>query len=133
MDHRSYFSALERLKASFGPGGEELLPGIIEVFFEQAPKVLAEAHRALDGSHLAELGRAAHTLKGQGAQFGAARLEKACLDIEKLAKEGIVEGVPELIREAEEAFRNAVPALRAACRQVIRAREEQECSADRRM
>jgi HPt (histidine-containing phosphotransfer) domain-containing protein len=62
------------------------------VFAEHAPLQLAALRRAVSSGSHAEIGRAAHRLKGGARSFGAARLGDAAEAIERMARAGSLPG-----------------------------------------
>jgi CheY-like chemotaxis protein len=107
----SYLDALERLRGTIGAQADALLPELLDTFFRQAPEFLRDARLALGEDRIADLRRAAHTLKSNSANFGAAGLQAVCRDIERRAKEGVVDGISELLSKAEAEFVLARAAL----------------------
>lgn len=78
-------------------GDASFLSEVVEAFREDSPPRLAalrEAHARRDGATLMQ---AAHTLKGSSGNFGAARLQVLCAEIERLGREDQVDGVLPLI------------------------------------
>lgn len=82
-------AALEGLREI---GGEEFLDDLVDTFLADAPPLLA----ALRGRDPDEVRRAAHTLKSNGATFGATRFSESCRELEALARDGNLGGAPEL-------------------------------------
>jgi CheY-like chemotaxis protein len=104
-------TALERLRASLGAQGEAILPGLIEDFYQDAPKLMAEARRRWEGGQAAELRRAAHTLKSSSATFGAMALSELARELEHKARDGALENVEELLVRIDGAYVQARAAL----------------------
>ena len=90
-----------------------MLPELIEGFYQDAERLLAEAHQALDQGRAGDLRRAAHSLKSTSATFGAMALSEAAKDLEHLAQDGMLEGASERIALAEAEFARARAALEA--------------------
>ncbi len=84
--------------------GGGILAKLIDLFIENTPQVLAEARVALTHHSSPQLARAAHTLKGSCANFGAVRMREACARIEALANRGSLDGAGELIDQVEQEF-----------------------------
>lgn len=74
-------AAIENLRQV---GGDEFVAELTQTFLADAPGLLA----ALHGSDVAEVHRAAHTLKSNAATFGATRLSNLCLELEAQARDG---------------------------------------------
>ena len=101
---------------SDGDGG--ILASLIDTFLDNTPRILADARSAIAAKDAGELRRSAHTLKGSGSNFGAARLCDACARLEHLASGTALSGAPALLSEIEREFdcvRIALECERPAC------------------
>lgn len=68
-------------------GGDlALFEEITGLFREDCPKMLSQIRSAVQGADAAALERAAHTLKGCVANFGAGPAASAALDLEKMGR-----------------------------------------------
>jgi CheY-like chemotaxis protein len=85
-------------------GEESILGRLIDLFLENTPSVLKEAHAALDSHSSPLLARAAHTLKGSCSNFGADRMRDACLELELEANKGELGRAAELLGRVEREF-----------------------------
>ena len=65
---------------------------MIDTFLADAPTLLATLHHALEGETTAEVRRAAHTLKSNGATLGATEFAELCRALEQQAKDGRLDG-----------------------------------------
>jgi CheY-like chemotaxis protein len=83
-------AALERLQETTG-GDPDLLTAVVDAFLGDAPRLIDGARQAMKQGRLDEIRRAAHTLKSNGATFGAIRFSELCRELESLAKSGAVE------------------------------------------
>ncbi|MEX2174336.1 MAG: Hpt domain-containing protein [Pirellulaceae bacterium] len=92
-------------------GDEALFREMVGLLREDAPRWLAELHGALQDSDLSRARRAAHTLKGLAANFGASRAMAAAAEMERLVKTETSEGMPGAETELEEALLELVAAL----------------------
>jgi CheY-like chemotaxis protein/HPt (histidine-containing phosphotransfer) domain-containing protein len=92
--------ALERLVETIGDE-RTLLTTLISTFLSDAPRLVAAARRGLEHGRTDEIRRAAHTLKSNGATFGATSLSELSRQLEALARSGILEGADELIAGIE--------------------------------
>jgi CheY-like chemotaxis protein len=97
-------SALERLRDTLGKQADMLLPTLVKSFIEDGTRLLNEAGRALQQKNAQDLRRAAHTLKSNGATFGAVMLSTVAKQLEQLGGEGQFEGAAELIERAGREF-----------------------------
>ncbi len=73
-------------------GDEKLLEELIALFLQEYPRLLAELWAAGDRGDCVALTRAAHTLKGQIAFFGAVSAYELVLRLEMMGREGKLEG-----------------------------------------
>lgn len=98
------------LKALAVTAGDDYLPILVEAFIAEIPELLrplTPGHRIED---LAEVRRAAHTLKSNAASFGATVLASQCQQAEALAKAGDIAGIGPILA----AIAQEVPAVRSA-------------------
>jgi len=97
-------------------GGDDFLGELIDTFLDDAPGVLAALRRSLDEGDVDGLRRAAHTLKSNGATFGAREFSELCRRLEEQARTGELDGAYGLvdrIDEEYETFRRALAELRS--------------------
>ena len=71
------------------------LAEVIDAFVADAPALLAALRRSLEEKDADELRRAAHTLKSNGATFGAEQFSELCRQLEQRAKSGQLTGASE--------------------------------------
>jgi histidine phosphotransfer protein HptB len=98
-------AALDELRAL---GGEEFLSELVDTFLAEAPAQLAALHKG----DVAEVRRAAHTLKSNGATFGAGHFSELCRELEEQAKRSDLAGAPELAARIEAEYALLAEALR---------------------
>jgi PAS domain S-box-containing protein len=103
-------AALETLKEL---GGDDFLAEVIDAFLADSPALLATLRRSLDEKDAVELRRAAHTLKSNGATFGAQRFSELCRELEQRARSGQLEGASELVERIEQEYEPLQEALAA--------------------
>ncbi len=106
-------TALDNLLATVG-GDEAFLAEMIDTFLDDAPKLLAAMHHAVDDANAGELRRAAHTLKSNSANFGAMNLSKLCKELEEIVKSGALDGAAEGIARMEAEYAQVKRALETA-------------------
>ena len=94
-------AALERLVRM---GGNKLAVEMIDLFFDFAPKILAEARTALPTGDLATVGRVGHTLRSSAQNLGALQLRTAAEQLEQAAREQQAAALPALLTAVEAAF-----------------------------
>jgi HPt (histidine-containing phosphotransfer) domain-containing protein len=107
-------AALEKLREL---GGDDFLDELINTFLADAPSLLAILRRALEQDDSDEVRRAAHTLKSNGATFGAEDFSELCRELEARAKDGRLAGADELVDRIDGDYarlQEALAALRAA-------------------
>jgi PAS domain S-box-containing protein len=79
-------------------GGEpEFLVEVVEAFLSDTPPRIETIKATLASGDGDGLGRAAHSLKGSSGNFGAARLQALCADIERLGRAGQLTGLAPLV------------------------------------
>jgi PAS domain S-box-containing protein len=105
-------AALERLMQTIGDDAE-LLPALIDTFLRDVPQLVDSARRGLQQGQADEVRRAAHTLKSNGATFGAMGLSELSRQLESLARSGTLEGTAELIARLEAEYEQVRIALEA--------------------
>ncbi len=92
--------ALDRLG-----GDQELLRELVQFFLEDSPGLLDRLRDGLGAGHAQSVERAAHSLKGLAANFGATRAIDLAASIERLGRDGDLGGAsqrfPELQTEIE--------------------------------
>jgi HPt (histidine-containing phosphotransfer) domain-containing protein len=104
-------AAMRRLQGLLGKRATEMLPVLIESFFNDAVELQARARDALAQNKAEELRRAAHTLKSNSKKFGATTLAELCQELENQAKSGILENAEELLRQIETEYPKVQVAL----------------------
>lgn len=102
-------AVFETLKASVG---EDFIGELIETYLDDAPKLIADIHRALQENDPEPMRRAAHSLKSNSGNFGATRVVELAKTLEMTAKSGMLEGAPEMLARLETEYRQAADELR---------------------
>lgn len=101
-------------------GGEfSYLEELIDSFLEDAPQLLAELDQFVASGDAAGVRRVAHSLKSNGADFGAAVFSNLCKELEMMGKSGTMDGTAELaarVGAEYEKVEAALVALRSAGR-----------------
>jgi CheY-like chemotaxis protein len=103
--------ALRQLRATLGSRADEMLPGLVDRFYQDAERLLAEARKCLELGQDDNVRRAAHTLKSTSATFGALRLSTLARNLEDLARDQDLERADDLLIQAEAEFAKARGAL----------------------
>ncbi len=90
---------------------EEMLQELAALFLQECPKLLTECEEALRDGDARKLRRAAHTIKGSVATFGANRAADAALRLENLAKEEQLEQARAALAELQAELDHVLPVL----------------------
>ncbi len=78
-------------------GGEfTYMEEVIDSFLEDAPQLLAELRRFVDEGNAEGASRMAHSLKSNGADFGATTFAELCKELETRGRVGSLEGAADL-------------------------------------
>jgi PAS domain S-box-containing protein len=106
---------LDQLVASLGGGdeGREAVAELIQAFLEDGAAQMAALRDAVERGDAEEAHRAAHTLKSNGATFGAQSFAELCRELETLGREGRLESAGPLVRQAEEEWERVRASLGA--------------------
>jgi signal transduction histidine kinase/DNA-binding response OmpR family regulator/HPt (histidine-containing phosphotransfer) domain-containing protein/PAS domain-containing protein len=99
-------------------GGEFLyLAELIDSFLEDAPQLLAELNQLVEAGDAAGVRRVAHSLKSNGADFGASTFSGLCKELELLGKSGALEGAAGLLARIAAEYARVEAALTALRRE----------------
>jgi CheY-like chemotaxis protein len=102
--------ALEELLATLG-GERSNLKIIIDSFLTDGPGLLDELDGFVEAGDAAGVRRAAHSLKSNGADFGATTFAERCKELEMMGKSGELDGAAELAARIRAEYRNVAAAL----------------------
>ncbi len=102
--------ALDALDEVTG-GDIEFLAELVETFLEDAPNLMAELQQAIEASNAGEVRRLAHSLKGNGREFGATDFTNLCADLEHQAADGNLADAQGLLNEIQAEFPRVNDAL----------------------
>ena len=80
---------------------QELFDDLVATFRQEGPQRIAELRRAVDGGDSALAGLAAHTLKSNGATFGATELASLCRELEAAARADELNAAARLVDHVE--------------------------------
>ncbi|MBV9656948.1 MAG: response regulator [Verrucomicrobia bacterium] len=105
--------SLTALKGLQAEGDEGFLRELIELFLADAAQRIDGMDTALAAGRDADFVRAAHSIKGAAANFGATDLRKICARIEDLGREGQVSEAGALLPELRAEFSRVRLALEA--------------------
>jgi two-component system sensor histidine kinase/response regulator len=105
-------SVLDRDEIRERLGGDtKLLHELIEVFFEDCPRMWQSVRDALSQGDALKLRRAAHTLKGSVGVFGAQAARAAAERLEQLARTGDLQSAAEAVAQLEAELERLKPTL----------------------
>lgn len=94
-------------------GDQELLREITGIFLAEYPALLADIQAAIEAGDAKRLERAAHSLKGSVANFGARAATDVSFQLEIMGRKGHLEHSPEAFAELLTRFRQLQPCLEA--------------------
>jgi CheY-like chemotaxis protein len=95
-------------------GGEfAYLEELIDSFLEDAPQLLAEIKQSIKAGDALGASRVAHSLKSNGADFGATVFSSLCKELEISGKSGEMNGAADLLVQIEAEYGKLEAALRA--------------------
>ena len=87
-------SLINRKEALERTGGSvDLLKELVELFFAEYPKLMDQIRQAIADSDKIKLRRAAHTMKGSVAVFGASAARQAAWRLETIGRDGNIDQV----------------------------------------
>lgn len=96
----------------------DFLEEIAALFAEDCPKLIADIRSAIAAGNPGALERAAHTLKGSVANFGAEPAREAAFRLEMLGRSGDLRPAPEICTVLEREIARFTAALLALARQL---------------
>jgi HPt (histidine-containing phosphotransfer) domain-containing protein len=105
--------SLEALKSLQSEGDNGFLKEMIELFLTDTPCRLADIDAALSLGHQQDFVRAAHSIKGASANFGADDLHNICAQIEQMGRAGRMNETEPNIRALKQEFERVRVALLA--------------------
>jgi response regulator RpfG family c-di-GMP phosphodiesterase len=92
-------------------GDPDILQEFLELFFSDTSANLMKMRLAVEQANSYELQRIAHSQKSSSAQLGAAELARICRILEAMGRDEQLEGVAELITQAEQEYARVYTAL----------------------
>lgn len=97
-------------------GDAQVLAELVHTFLEDAPHLLVDLRQAIARGDAAEVRLKAHSLKSNGADFGALDFSEMCRQMEMMGKSGQLDGAESLFRRLEAEYRQVEAALVAMVR-----------------
>lgn len=104
--------AIEDLRA-LNPDDVSFLRELIQIYLDDSPKQIAEIEQSLAQGDAPRLTRAAHSLKGSSANFGAGQLRALCEKIEHLGRSAALGEIPARLPELKAEYDRVKAALEA--------------------
>jgi len=103
---------VDRAEALERTGGNvEVLGELVQLFFEECPALMDQIRSAIADRDKPLLRRAAHTLKGSVAVFGAEAAREAAWRLESIGREGDMDDAPEAWNALESQITRLMPTL----------------------
>jgi two-component system, sensor histidine kinase and response regulator len=102
----------EALLARFD-GNADLVRSLVKAFSEDCPKMMARIRHSLGARDAAALADASHALKGSVGNFGPSAALETAREIEKVARQGKLDGAWEVYATLEDEIARLLPTLRA--------------------
>ena len=113
--------ALDNIRAVQQEGAPKLLDKVINIYFQESPKLLLALRDAVAEDNAAKMiGRAAHSLKSSSANLGATRLAALCRDLEEMARANRTTGAKAILNEIEKLYPLVCESLAAECETAAR-------------
>jgi two-component system sensor histidine kinase/response regulator len=103
-------NALRQLQRA---GRPDIVQRTLDLYLENAPRLLRELQDGAANGDVATLGRASHMLKSNSANVGALKLASRCNELETLARAGSVARAAELVAGVGAEFEAVKAALNA--------------------
>src|SRR5438093_12532107 len=89
------------------------LAELIDTYVNDAVELLATMQQAVRDGNADEVRRAAHSLKSNSASLGARALAGLCLDVEQLARTGVLHGCSDQVERMRAEFGEVERELRS--------------------
>jgi CheY-like chemotaxis protein/HPt (histidine-containing phosphotransfer) domain-containing protein len=98
------WSVLDGLRELQTEGEPDFVQEMLGLYLDNAPRLIDHIRQAIADQDPPALQHSAHTLKGNSGSLGAQQISALCFELEKLGRNGIVEGAPALLGELEREF-----------------------------
>jgi len=102
---------VEELRNLTDSAGNSAFSDLAQLFFTQAPHLVAEIFAAHSRSDLGGITATAHFLKGSSGQFGAQHLQHLCAEIEKAGRRQSLHQMPDLLESVAREVQHVIAAL----------------------
>ena len=104
-------AALDGIRALQTDGGPNVLKRVIDLYLDDAPKLIQRLKYAVAAEDAPEIERAAHTLKSTSASLGALKLAQLCKELETSARLNSPAKAKQIFSEFEAAYNGVRVAL----------------------
>jgi len=91
--------------------GDDFISELVETLFEEGPGLLEEMRLALDSGDAETFRRSAHSLKSNGASFGATQLASLARDMEYMGRDNQLDEAVTKMPDLESEYERAAEAL----------------------
>ncbi|HXN20803.1 MAG TPA: response regulator [Candidatus Binatus sp.] len=98
-------------------GDRKLVRTLVKAFHGDCPRMISRIRKASTARNAVTLADAAHAFKGAVGNFGASLAFETAREIEKLARQGKLDGTRELCQALEECMAEFLPALLAVAQE----------------
>jgi HPt (histidine-containing phosphotransfer) domain-containing protein len=92
--------------------GADFIGELIDTFLEDAPQLIQEMGSAWKAGDIESFRRAAHSLKSNGATFGANHLSRLAMELEALGRENKLDEIGGRLAAVEEVYKNVAKELK---------------------
>jgi HPt (histidine-containing phosphotransfer) domain-containing protein len=97
-------------------GAPDVFKELLALFRADAPPLLSAMRTAVAEGNAQKLKASAHSLKGAAANLGGRTLAALCAELEKIGRDGSVQGTEVLLAELEPQFQRVCAMLEAEMR-----------------
>ena len=104
-------AALEQIHELDRRGGGNGFATLVRLFGSKAPVLIEDLHRAIRDRDTEGMARVAHALKSSSLQLGAERMGEICRELERLGREGSIDGAEALAAETHRLYPAVTEAL----------------------
>jgi signal transduction histidine kinase/CheY-like chemotaxis protein/HPt (histidine-containing phosphotransfer) domain-containing protein len=96
--------SIRRLGRTLGDDDPAFVADLIDTFLTDAPGLLADLRDGLERGDAEVIRRAAHTLKSNGATFGAVRFSEFCRELEALSRKDMDARMADIVIQVESEY-----------------------------
>jgi CheY-like chemotaxis protein len=107
-------AALDGIRSLQMEGAPDVLESVINLYLDDAPKLMERLKHAVAANDAPEIERAAHTLKSSSASLGALKVSELCKKLEMSARQHAAAESTQILTELEATYDGIQVALTAA-------------------